>query len=237
MVTTLKQANEVYQNQRNLFITNKFENTALIMDDELVVWTWFWVPLTSGAGAVNNGNEALRFRTQSLSAWTSSPWHACAILWQLLFLVRLGSMAIDYEECVRLTALSDWTNTYVYRTIGGDVIATPWDYSEWVYFEYDQTVSPNWRICTSDWWVRTKADSWVPVTTTYTKLWVMVNSAWTSATFTINGVVVGTITTNIPIWSGKEFWFMHKIERTAWTSQRQAIKDWVKCLITYNNWR
>ena len=235
MGTTVKQTKSIFQNQSSIFESNKLEDTALLMDDDMLIGNW--VVLSWWAWAVTNWNEALRYRTQIITAGNVSPWFACSILWQHLFLIRLGSMAVNYQQAVRVSGLSDWTNTYVFRTWWGDVIATAWDYSEWIYFEYNQSVSPNWLICSSDWWVRTKADSWVPVTTSYVKLWFSVDSAWTLATYTINWNVVGTINTNIPIGSWKEFWLMQKIERTAWTGSRQAVIDWVKCLITYNNWR
>lgn len=235
MTWTIKQTDTRYRNQVNIFISNRLEDTALLMDDDMLIGNW--VTFVWWAGAVTNWSEALRYRTQFLNAWNVSPWFSCSILWQHLFMIRLGSMAIDYQQAVRVSALSDWTNTYVFRTWWGDVIATAWDYSEWIYFEYNQSVSPNWLICSSDWGVRTKADSWVAVTTTYVKLWFTVDSAWTQATYTINWNVVGTINTNIPIGSWKEFWIMQKIERTAWTGARSAIVDWTKCLITFNTKR
>lgn len=67
------------------------------------------------------------------------------------------------------------------------------------YFEYDTSASANWRICTADASARTQVATAIAVSTAgWYQLEVAVNAAGTAAEFFINGVLVGTITTNIP---------------------------------------
>ena len=69
-----------------------------------------------------------------------------------------------------------------------------------VYFSYNQANSAgNWELITNTSGTRTVVDSGVPAAIGFNNFGIVVNASGTSASFTINGTLVGTITTNIPM--------------------------------------
>lgn len=68
-----------------------------------------------------------------------------------------------------------------------------------IFFKYDRTVSANWLCCTSAAGVETATSSGVAVSTAALNTFsFLVNATGTSVSFSIGGVVVATVTTNIP---------------------------------------
>lgn len=72
------------------------------------------------------------------------------------------------------------------------------DHANGAYFEYNRSLSPNWRTCTASSSVRTKNTSSIPVNLNWNTLCIVINKDATSVGFFINGVLINTITTNIP---------------------------------------
>ncbi|MGI0076818.1 MAG: hypothetical protein ACREAU_05365, partial [Nitrosopumilaceae archaeon] len=106
--------------------------------------------------------------------------------------------------------------------IAGDVV-------DGIYFQYDRLTSANWRICTANNSTRTKTTTSTAVTAgTWIKLGIVVNAAGTSVEFFINGVSVGTTTTNIPTAAGRDTGMGCKIEKTAGTTSRTFLVDYFK---------
>jgi hypothetical protein len=62
------------------------------------------------------------------------------------------------------------------------------------YFWYNVVTSPNWQCSAYNGSTMSSADSGVAVSTNYVKLGIAMNAAWTTATFSINGTTVATIT-------------------------------------------
>ena len=111
--------------------------------------------------------------------------------------IILGNGSIELEYLINFDALADVTNDWVFRVGLGDT--TNADHSNGVYFEYNRSTSTNWLIKTANAGVRTSTTtSTAVVATSWIKLHISINAAANSVTFYVNGVSVGTITTNIP---------------------------------------
>jgi hypothetical protein len=81
----------------------------------------------------------------------------------------------------------------------GTPLYTITDHSNGAYFEFCNTTSPNWVLCTSSNSSMTKVTTSTPVASnTWLNLKIAVNDTCTSAEFFINGTSVGAITTNLP---------------------------------------
>lgn len=102
-----------------------------------------------------------------------------------------------YATRIYVSDTSDATNRYNIRAGFGDNDAGEHTYG--VYFEFDTTVTPQWRCVTSVNGTRTKVNSGIncSINQSYA-LGIEINAAGTEAKFYINDTLVATITTNIP---------------------------------------
>jgi hypothetical protein len=107
---------------------------------------------------------------------------------------------VYWETRVRISALSDATDTYILRVgmidTRGDVEST-----DCAYFRYTHSVnSGNWQGVTRRNGSETTASGGTAAapTTSYKKLGILVNAAGTLVTFFIDDVSMGTCATNIP---------------------------------------
>ena len=113
----------------------------------------------------------------------------------------LGDGAVDFEFHVAIPTLSTGSEEFEFYTglfeNGVSASAVP---INGVYFQYNRAVDSNfWSICTTAASVTTKQVLANAVTAgTWFKLGASINAGGTSVTFYIDGVSVGTITTNIP---------------------------------------
>ncbi len=140
------------------------------------------------------------------------------------FLFGAGVYTIESE--IYITTLSDGTDTYGLRFGFGDDATA--DFTDGAYFEYLSTTSANWYMCTANNSTRTKTDtSTAVVAGAWLKLKIVVNAAGTSAEYFINGVSAGTVTTNIPTTTGRETSAMYSIIKSAGTTNRIFLIDWV----------
>jgi len=105
----------------------------------------------------------------------------------------IGGGIINIEMLVNLQTL---TNA-VFRFGLGDQNSA--DHNNGIYFEYNSGVSANWLIKTANGGTRTTTTTTsVATSATWNKLIISINAAGTNASFTINGVSVGNISTNLP---------------------------------------
>lgn len=113
--------------------------------------------------------------------------------------LKTGGGILTFETLINIetlaTTLQDYTATF---GIGDNGNAKTRDHDHGIYFKYDRSVSTNWLIRTAKDSVITSTTTSVTVATGWTKLKFVINAAATSVEFFINGVSVGTITTNIP---------------------------------------
>jgi hypothetical protein len=110
---------------------------------------------------------------------------------------RCDSGSTWLETMVRIPTLSNATQRFSLRL--GLIDSASADSTDGVYFEYDDSLSANWRLCTANNAVRTKtngADAVVASSTTMTRLAIVVTT--TNADFFVNGLLSGSVTTNIP---------------------------------------
>jgi hypothetical protein len=148
----------------------------------------------------------------------------------LLGQLRLGQGLMRYDAYIRFPTLSDGTETYLARF--GFLDSQSADAVDGVYFEYDSTVSANWRTNTSNNSTRTKTSSAIAVDTNFNRLSIIVNAAGTSASFYVNGTELtgssaSPITTNIPTGAGRETSIMHHIIKSAGTTNRTMEFDYI----------
>jgi hypothetical protein len=113
--------------------------------------------------------------------------------------LELGAGETILEASVLVKNLSDGTDRYEFYVQFGDGYVSS-DNNDGVYFKYSDNVnSGKWQLLCSSGGTTTTADSGITVAAdTWYKLRAVINAAGTSVEFFIDGVSVGTITTNIP---------------------------------------
>jgi hypothetical protein len=122
--------------------------------------------------------------------------------------------------------LSDGTDTYAFDIGFHDQYTTSSTPTEGIYFYYDSTISANWIVRNTNASTTTSTTTSVPVTTAFQTLSFVVNAAWTSIEFFVDGVSVATHTTNIPdgtsnLTSGV------RIIKSVGTNSRVALTDYI----------
>lgn len=125
-------------------------------------------------------------------------------------------------------ALSDATNAYTYQA--GFIDNNAADSTDGCYIRYTHSVnSGKWQgVCRNN-STESTCDSTITVAVdTYYKLGVIVNAAGTSADFLVDGVSRCQITTNIPTATGREHGFGVFMYKTAGTTSRIGILDYIE---------
>lgn len=118
--------------------------------------------------------------------------------------VSLGQgRAVFYAPCRPSSALFDNVTTTGRATIGFTDVTTT-QTTDGVYFRHDGSTT-DWVAVTRSNSVESVVATGVTVTLgTWYDFWIDINAAGTSALFYINGSLVATITTNIPIAAGRQ---------------------------------
>lgn len=136
-----------------------------------------------------------------------------------------GQGAWVWEMYVKIPTLSNGTDTFKVYAGWGDVTGAG-DFTDGVYFTYTDTESSgNWSANAANNSVRTQTSTGV-APSGWQQLRIEINAAGTSAVFKIGGTVVATITTNIPVTSGRESGFEFKIEKSVGTTARTLLVDY-----------
>lgn len=134
---------------------------------------------------------------------------------------------LRFSSRFAIEQLSSGTQTFT--TIIGflDTTATG-DPAHGAYFRYtDGTNGGRWQCITSQASTRTTNDSGITADTNYHAFTIEINEAGTSTTFFIDGVLVATITTNIPNGTlAQAFGYGWKIEKSVGTTQVNQSIDW-----------
>ncbi|MEN8236146.1 MAG: hypothetical protein ABFQ95_01135 [Pseudomonadota bacterium] len=147
----------------------------------------------SGQGGLHPGQW--RFRLDN-STGRAVVQHSSAAATRMIY---LGSGSWTFEVLVNFETLSTALDEYI--TMWGLADARSDDViSDGVYFEYDRTNSVNFIGVTESGGTRTEVDSLIAVSTTATtwrKLRFEINAAATSVEFFVDGVSIGTSSTNI----------------------------------------
>jgi hypothetical protein len=118
---------------------------------------------------------------------------------------QFGGGTWMYESYIEVNTLSDATNRFRFISGFGNVASSGTE-TNGAFFTYDEggvsngtIASPNWQCVTTVGAVRTLTTTSVAVTTTWTKLRIIVNADATEVKFYIDGTLVATHTTNIPV--------------------------------------
>lgn len=151
--------------------------------------------------------------------------------------VYIGGGSHYFETLVKLSALSDGTDTFICQ-IGICVGSTTINTTDGVYFGYTHSLSAgNWRCYTSKASTDTITDSGVAASTaSFQRLGFLINAAATSVTFYINGSVVATHSTNIPLSStALRRWSI--IAKSAGTTTRHLYHDYFAHIVNYTTAR
>ncbi len=147
--------------------------------------------------------------------------------------VTAGGAKIIFETVIQLSAVANGTESYTTRIGLGDATGAG-DNVDGIYFEYSQAAA-NWQIKTSNNSARTTLDSGVAATVNWVKLRFEVNDDGTSANFYIDGISVGTITTNIPTSAARLSSPLYKIEKTLGITARLLHVDYFNFAMIFNN--
>lgn len=123
--------------------------------------------------------------------------------------------------------LSNGTQTFT-SIIGFVDSSAAGDPTNGAYFRYtDATNGGRWQCLTAKGGVRTTTDSGITADTNYHAFTIEINEAGTSAAFYIDGVLVQTITTNLPDGTlAQAFGYGWKIEKSVGTTQVNQAIDW-----------
>jgi|GEM_PF-2048779 hypothetical protein len=109
----------------------------------------------------------------------------------------LGGGVLTLNWVFKIVNLSTGTNRYTIRIGMGDTNGA--DQVNGCYFEYSDNInSGNWNIKTASASTRTTTSSSTAVTTGWHNAQISINAAASSVTFTMDGVSLGSIATNIP---------------------------------------
>lgn len=187
-----------------------------------------WTAAQTGTGAasaiVSTNVEANRPGVVQMSTGTTATGRASLALGSLS--TFFGGGINVTEMSVRVPTLSTALQEYTLRLGYGDLV-TGADHADGVYFEYDRTQSVNWRCKTANNSARTTADSGVLVAAgAWIQLRFVVNAAGTSVQFYINGTLVATNVTNIPITSARVCSPTLIINKTVGTTASTVLFDY-----------
>jgi predicted secreted protein len=145
-----------------------------------------------------------------------------------------GNWYWRFEAIFRIGALSDATNTYTYRVGFLDSVSA--ESSDGVFLRYTHgTNSGQWQIVArgSNVETATNTTSAVVANTWYRGV-IIVNPLGTSAEAFINGVSIGTVTSNLPTGTGKNTGFGSLMIKSAGTSNVNIDLDSIEILAYAN---
>jgi hypothetical protein len=145
---------------------------------------------------------------------------------------QFGGGTWMYESYIEVDILSDATNRFRFISGFGNVASSGTE-TNGAFFTYDEggvsngtIASPNWQCVTTVGAVRTLTTTSVAVTTTWTKLRIIVNADATEVKFYIDGTLVATHTTNIPVLPNR-FKVKQMIAKSLGTGNRFVYCDYI----------
>lgn len=148
-----------------------------------------------------------------------------------------GLARLRFGARIAIEQLSNVTDTFT-MYIGFIDNSAAGDMADALYFRYTNAVnSGKWEAVSSRNATRTATNTNVTADLVYSIFEVEINEAGTSITYYINGVLVATNTTNIPVTNLDNFGYGWKIEKSAGTTQANVSVDWYYCEIERTNAR
>jgi len=184
--------------QTRLYLVDDFIAAAFLNTN---IGTLNWDETRTGVGSTSqptNCPDSVHQGVLAMSTGTSATGRTCLTLDTLppngSFQPYAGSFSVKFY--VQVPVLSNATQRFQWRAGFGDSPSA--DFTNGIYFEYDDSQSLNWRIKTANSGTRTITNTSTVVTA---GAWVRLGISTSNGslfTFFINGVSVGTISTNIP---------------------------------------
>ena len=145
---------------------------------------------------------------------------------------QFGGGTWMYESYIEVNTLSDVTNRFRFISGFGNVASSGTE-TNGAFFTYDEggvsngtIASPNWQCVTTVGAIRTLTTTSIAVTTTWTKLRIIVNADATEVKFYIDGTLVATHTTNIPVLPNR-FKVKQMIAKSLGTGNRFVFCDYI----------
>lgn len=160
--------------------------------------TDYFTNSTNGAGAnlTMQADALIRFQISSNSGFVKSVMSNSGYL-------TLSRGDISYSAKIGVNILSNASQPFIIRIGMMSVSYTDSDISRNAHFKYDYTISPNWLLVSGNGATSTVVDSGIPVVanpgSANTLLRVDYSSLLNMLSYYINDVLVGIITTNIPV--------------------------------------
>jgi len=206
-------------------------NQVILYDDFIsaVAGNLGWTATNSGTGAAAATNSTLTSNTNigvlQFSTGTTATGRSALSLNVSAF--AFGGGQTIFETLIRIEDLSTASERFKIYAGFGDLTAAG-DMVDGAYFSYiDTESSGQWQCNTASNSVRTALGSGVTVAADiWYKLRAVVNDAGTLASFFVNGVWVGNITTNIPTTNARATGLIHKIEKSVGLTARLSYMDY-----------
>ena len=173
--------------------------TQTIYDDFLHFEIGDWSFNNVGSGTIGRNTSAVDNHPGIWSLFTGSDTTGAANNHLMEKSLLLSSGQILIEWVINLPVLSNGTDRYTFRAGALDDFQ-PTDGINAVMFRYvDNVNSGNWVLVTRNGGSETTVNTTTAVSTSWTRLSIIIVPVTPIATFYINGVSVGTIATNIPL--------------------------------------
>lgn len=187
----------------------------------------------SGTGAAVSMIDGEANRPGVAQLQTGSTATGRAILMSGVGAIHMGGARWIMERAVQFSSLS--TSAQRFAGVVGFMDNTSLAQTDGVYFLYDEggahagvTASPNWLVVVASNSTRTIVDTGVAVAaTTWVTLRIDINAAGTEALMYIDGVLVHTFTTGLPIAAGRHTGFGLGIHKSVGTTARGISTDYV----------
>lgn len=206
-------------------IFDELREKAVFKEDFISINSLGTYVFNGGTAAIQgNGPDDTSVGTILLSTGTSAD--GIISLVSGLDMVQLGRGITRFTTRIRIPVLSDSGQQYR-MALGfldyGNILAF-----DGVSFYYEESASSQWRCkCASNFSVTTVESGVTVAANTWYRLDIEVNAAGTEAKFWINGTLVATITTNIPSGAGRTTGIVCGLAKTAGTTARTLIMDYV----------
>lgn len=198
-----------------------------------------WSETAVGAGSAISqiAGDASHFGVIQLSTGTTTTGLANRSLGGgvVVGIILFGGGVMTFQTLINIPTLS--TAGEEYDIIVGMIDGTAGTHVDGAYFKYDRNTSVNWLRGTASNSVVTETDSGTVVATGWTTLKIVVNAAATSIEYFVNGVSVGSNTTNIPTAAGREVGICWEISKSAGTTARLLNADYVTLNQTFTTAR
>jgi hypothetical protein len=174
---------------------------------------------TSAGSGTRMGIMRLDTLTSSVAAPTNSLGNGTSII--------LSGLTHTFETSINLPVLSTGSEEFILR-VGYSSATTSTLPVNGVFFEYDRTQSTNWRLrCGSGSSYNASPNSSTAVSAgSWMRLKIVINSAANLATFYIDDVSIGTVSTNIPTGTSNTVSPSYQLIKTVGTTSRLCFVDW-----------